>query len=168
MTMDYNKLRQKFAEDREFAETLFKMSTELDDVQIDEVKIGPKLPFEITAKDPELLIAYVKGHDNKKGRDFECVIYEECEEVGLLQRFYVACLWGRYNPVTDGDFDKLPNIWGVGFVSDGKSDKPIFHVRSMCEAEGVEPFEVDTGEKANLINTRVDSEIMRLVGQAMG
>ena len=167
MTMDYNKLRQKFEEDREFAEAFFKMSTELDDVRIDEVKVGPRLPLEIKAEDPELLIAYVKGHDNKKGRDFECVIYEECEKVGLLQRFYVACLWGQYDPVTNDDFDKLPNIWGVGFVSNEESDTPIFHVRTMCETEGMEPLELDTGEKSNLINTTVDSDIMKLIKQAM-
>ena len=165
MTMDYDKLRQIFAEDREFAEAFFKMSTELDDVRIDEVKAGPRLPFEIKAEDPELLIAYVKGHDNKKGRDFESVIYEECEEVGLLQRFYVACLWSRYAPVTDADFDKLPDIWGVGFVSNEESDTPIFHVRTMCESKGMDSLELDTGEKTNLINTRADSDIMKLVRQ---
>ena len=167
MAIDYDKLRKKFAEDRSYAETFFKMSTELDDIQIDVVKAGTRLPFEIKGKDPELLIAYMKGHDNSKGRDFECVIYEECEEVGLLQRFYVACLWGQYHSVTDEDFDKLPNIWGVGFVSNEESDTPIFHVRALCEAEGIEPFEVDTGEKTNLINTDVDSDIMKMVKQAM-
>ncbi|MBR1740703.1 MAG: hypothetical protein IJ733_02320 [Lachnospiraceae bacterium] len=167
MTMDYDKLRRKFAEDREFAESFCKMSIEMDGCRIDEVKTGPRLPFEIEAKDPELLIAYMKGHDNKKDRDFEYVLYEECEEVGLLQRFYVACLWGRYNPVTDEDFDNLPNIWGVGFVSKEESATPIFHVRPMCEAEGMEPFEVDTGEKSNLININVDSDIMKLVKQAL-
>ena len=167
MTIDYDKLRRKIAEDRGFAETFCKMSIELDDCRIDEVKIGPRLPFDITAKDPELLIAYMRGYDNNRGRDFEYVLYEECEEVGLLQRFYVACLWSRHDPVTDEDIDKLPDIWGVGFVSKEDSDTPIFNMRCMCEAEGMEPFEVDTGEKVNLINTDVDSEIMRLVKQAM-
>ena len=166
MTMDYDKLRRKFAEDREFAETFCKMSIGLDDCRIDDVKTGTGLPFEIKAKDPDLMIAYMKGHDNNKGRDFEYILYEECEEAGLLQRFYVAFLWGQYNPVTDEDFDNLPNIWGVTFVSNEESDTPIFHVRSMCEAEGMESFEVDTGEKANLINTNVDSDIMKLVRQA--
>lgn len=165
MTINYDKLRQKFAEDRSYAETFFKMSTELDDIRIDEVKAGPRLPFEIKGKDPELLIAYMKGHDNSKGRDFECVIYEECEKVGLLQRFYVACLWGQYHPVTDEDIDKLSNIWGVGFVSKEEGDTPLFHVRSVCNVGTEDAFEVDTKDKANLINTNVDSDIMKLIKQ---
>lgn len=166
MTIDYDKLRQKFLEDRDFAENFFKMSTELDDVRIDEIKTGPKLPFEIKAKDPELLIAYIKGYDNTNGRDFECVVYEECEEVGRLQRFYVAFLWNRYNPITDEDLDKLPDIWGVSFVSKEEGDTPIFHVRSVCNVGTEDAFEVDTKDKANLINTNVDSNIMKLIKQA--
>ena len=167
MTMDYDKLRQKFAEDRGFAENFCKMSMEMDDCRIDEVKIGPRLPFDIKAKDPELLIAYMKGHDHTKGRDFEYVLYEECEEAGLLQRLYVAVLWERYDPVTDEDFDKLPDIWGVTFVSREGIDTPIVHVRYVCNADSDGAFEVDAGEKANLINTNVDSDIMKLVKQAL-
>ena len=166
MKIDYDKLRNRFIEDSSFGESFFKMSTELEDVRIDEVKVGSRLPFDIKVKDPELLIAYIKGFDNDKNRDFECVIYEECEKSGLLQRFYVDVLLERYTPVTDEDFDRLPDIWGVTFTSEEEGDIPIFHVRSMCNAGSDDAFEVDTGDKANLINTNADSDIMRLVKQA--
>lgn len=166
MTMDYNKLRQKFTEDREFAETFFKMSTELDDVRIDEIKAGPKLPYE-RDNDPEMMIAWMKGYDNKKGRNLEYILYEECEKFVTAQTAYVGFLWSRYNPVTNEDVDRLPDIWGVSFISGHGGETPILKVRAMLEAKGTAPSEVDTGDYQNLINADVDSDIMKLVKQAM-
>ena len=166
MAIDYGKLRQKFAEDRAFAEKFFKMSTELDDFRIDEIKAGPKLPYE-RDNDPEMLVVWMKGHDNKKDRGFEYVLYEECEKFVTAQTAYVGFLWTRYNPVSNEDIDNLPDIWGVSFISGQGSKNPLLEVRAMCNADGIEPFEVDTGDMQNLVNVDVDSDIMKLIDFAV-
>lgn len=164
--MDTEKLRKRLASDREFATRFFSLVTEIEDLELNTVSEGPNLPFEHD-EDPGLLIAYAKGHDNTKGKDVEIVFFEEHEHPTIVEGAYLHLLWEQYDPITDKDFDNLPEVYGISFYAvDSDTTTPLFHVR-MVESGGTDDqIVMDTGDYLNLINKDADSEIMSLVREA--
>ena len=164
--MNTEKLRKKLANDIEFATRFFSLTTEIRGLELGEVFEGPNLPF-ADDKDPGILIAYAKGQDSMRGKTVEIALFEEHEYPTIVEGAYLHLLWKRYDPVTDEDFEALPEVYGISFHADvADTTTPLFHVRMAVNGGMDDQIVTDTGDYLNLINKGADSEIMRLVRKA--
>lgn len=167
--IDIEKLRKRFAEDKNFSEKFFALSTELSDFTIDEISTDPKMKYNYK-NDPGLIIVMMKGHLSN-GHPFIMVLLEPHEYISGIMRAYVGWLWGPYDPVTDEDFGNLPDIYEITFDDKDTEapERPILHVRThtsyMKDGEWVPvDCEVNDGVFINLINVNAEkSEILEMI-----
>lgn len=159
-------IRTNFVNDPELAEDFLRLVTELPLCRLDEVFPGPALPFECN-DDPEAMIVLMRGYDVGSDKPVEMVLIEKNEKLSILTSLYVACIWGRFNPITDEDFQNLPDLYEVGFYTEGDDQEhPLLRMRwEMVPVKGdnMARLEMDTGNYVNLINTNVDSDVMKLL-----
>ena len=144
------------------------MSAEMTDFQIDDISLNPKL-FEDRDNDPAAVIVRMKGHDGK-GHPFIMVLLERREKMQLMMRAYTAWLWEPYHPITDQDFENLPDLYQISFAEEsGASEQPILHVRSACtvrDSSGVtfDVMDENDGVFMNYINLNAgDSAVLELL-----
>ena len=148
-----------------FAEMLMRKLTETEDSTLTDVWAHAALPGRGDLHDPEAMIGLLKGHDNRKDTDFLLAIFGKWEDFGDLAFDYVYHLWHMYEPMTEEEFMRLPAVYEVAF-EENESDEPIRRLRWKCEErdEGkVISESAFDGMMINLVNTRIDSEIMKLL-----
>ena len=172
MKINNEKLRTLFSENPIITMHFFLLATEINDLAIDKTYIGTRLPFAEDDATPPIMIAYMKGKDAKRGRDVEAVVFEECEHPSIMKMCYLPAVWGQYDPRSYKDFENLPALYLISFY-ENQSDKlhPIIHSMTIAteEKDGkeVRSYSVDTGCYGHFVNTAVDSQIMRLIHDAV-
>ena len=107
----------------------------------------------------------IKGHDNVKDVDFLLAIFGNWDEFKDLSQSYVGNLWEMYRPASPEDFENLPQIYEIAFV-ESDSEEAIIKRRctlTVTADDGSTTKSEYEDLKLNLINTRLDSEIIRLI-----
>ena len=167
--IDIEKLRDHFVKDKDFAEKFFALSTELSDYTIEEISTDPKLK-EYHENDPGAIIVMIKGHCSN-GHPFTMVLLRPDENIKALLRAYIGWLWEPYNPITDRDFENLPDLYEITFDDNSTEapEHPILHIRTrlsyMKNGEQVmDDKDVNDGVFVNLINMNAEkSEILEMI-----
>ncbi len=169
--MDHLKVDDRFKSwmrwkltDREYAEKVMKALVELEDCTLLKVHPHAALPIQ-SSEDPEAMIGLIKGHDNEKDKDFLLAIFGDWDGFKDLSEIYIGALWGMYDPVSDRDFELLPDIYEAAFIHDD-SEHPMHRVRwTMTSPDGdIEKLENSfDNTKINIVNIGVDSEILRII-----
>ena len=82
-----------------------------------------------------------------------------------MAREYIYHLWNMYGPEYTGDFEHMPRIYEVAFI-DSDSEEEILSLRwnieSSKDGQVTESHEFED-YKIDIINTRIDSEIVRMI-----
>lgn len=149
--------------DRDYAERVLKMVSQKEEAVLVDSWLHAALPEGSETKDdPEAMIGMLKGRDGENGKEFIVAFFgkwDDCEDV-VFQ--YVWYIWSMYHPVTDSDFEKLPELIEVAFRDLDREDEMVL-LRWM---ETTDPKEILPGfekHKINLINTKIDSEMIRII-----
>ena len=150
---------------RDYAERVLKLVSEKEDAVLVEAWPHAALPEENkTNDDPEAMIGMLKERE-ANGKEFIVALFgkwEDCEDVIFSCIWYI---WRMYHPVTDSDFRNLPELIEIAF-QDLDSEKEMTH---LCwrETTGKGKEEKDTiffdQHKINIINTKIDSEMIRII-----
>ena len=150
--------------DRDYADRVMHALVDCEDCTLLKVHPHAALPVNFS-DDPEVMIGLIKGHDNTKDDDFLLAIFGNWEDFKDLSDSYMGHLWHIYDPVELKDFENLPHIYQAAFVqSDG--EEPIIKRRwtLTTESDGVITSQKEYEDlKVNLINTSVDSELIRII-----
>ena len=152
--------------DREYAESVMNVVVELEDATLTDIWPHAALPVgSETDNDPEAMIGMLKGHDNQKGRDFIVAIFGKWDDFIDLCFPYAWMIWSTQHPAWKHEFVALPDLYEIAF-QDMDTDHVINHAR-WCNKEGDElkEFGVDRF-KINLINTKLDSDVIRVITRA--
>ncbi|MBQ8940682.1 MAG: hypothetical protein IJ062_02520 [Firmicutes bacterium] len=150
--------------DREYAERIMRILTELEDCNLVDVYPHAALPVQ-PKDDPELMIGLIKGHDNKNDFDFLVAIFGKWEDFEDMAHTYFYNLWRMYNPISYRDFENLPLIYEIAFT-DSDMDEAIIKKRwnVRIERDGqLESIKEFDGIKINLVNTRIESDVLSIV-----
>ena len=150
--------------DSDYAERVMRALVDCEDCSLIKVHAHAALPVKVLY-DPEVMIGLIKGHDNKKDEDFLLSIFGDWDDFQDLSRSYVGHLWEMYDPVKPRDFERLPHIYEVAFT-ESDSDESIIKRRwtLTVESGGVVTSQNEYEDlKINLINTSLDSDIIRLI-----
>lgn len=150
--------------DRDYAERVLHAVVDEKDCSLMKVHAHAALPVKIPY-DPEVMIGLLKGHDNEKDEDFLVAIFGDWDDFKELSQSYVGDLWEMYNPVSALDFKYLPHIYEIAFA-ESDSEEPIIKRRWIVttKKDGVVTSESEYEDlKINLINTRLDSDVIRLI-----
>ena len=146
-----------------YAEEFVKRTTELEDIEIKEIWPHAALPYE-SEDDPEAMIGMIKAHDNKDDSDFIVGVFGDYKDACDIMHVYNRLFWETYHPETRGDFDNLPMIYKIAFA-DSDSEKELLYSRWTEKNDSI-PVEVLAkmfGEKTNIINTRNDSDLIKMI-----
>ena len=156
-------MRRKLS-DREYAEKVMRVLVDCRDCTLLKVHPHAALPVH-RDDDPEVMIGLIKGQDNEKDEEFLLAIFGDWEGFKDLAQSYFADLWGMYDPVSELDFKNLPQIYEVAFVH-SDSNEPLIKKRWTVteETDGVVTSEHEYNDiKINLVNTSIDSEVVRII-----
>lgn len=161
----FKKWMRRRLQDTDYAERVLKAVVESDNCELMKVWPHAALPGKIDG-DPEAMIGMMKGIDHRDGKEFIVGIFGKWEDFSDLMIEYVGCFWNMYNPITTRDFEKLPCIYEIAFESK-ESEEPILRLRWNVESKDrngslLETTEYD-GMKVNLINTNLDSDVIRII-----
>lgn len=151
--------------DHSYAECIFQALIDEEDATLLEVWPHAALPMKSTLDDPEAMIGMLKGYDNAKGVDIIVAIFGQWEDFKDLSRSYFSIIWGMQDPMGYRDFESLPNIYEVAFAELGEETEPIQKRRWTVEVNKdgeVSSIPYDEN-KLNLINTSVDSGIIKII-----
>ena len=150
--------------DRDYADRIIHELVDYEDCTLLKVHPHAALPIKID-DDPEAMIGLIKGHDNGKDEDFLLAIFGDWEDFKDLSKSYIGQMWEMYHPVSRRDFENLPHIYEVAFV-ESDSDEAIITKRWNLTVENDGAI-ISRSEyedlKINLINTRMDSDIIRII-----
>ena len=150
--------------DRAYAERVLHAVVDEKDCSLIKVHAHAALPVKISY-DPEVMIGLLKGHDNEKDEDFIVAIFGDWDDYKDLSNSYIGHLWEMYDPVSGRDFENLPHIYEIAFV-ESSCEEPIIKRRwtVTTEKDGVVTSESEYEDvKINLINTGLDSDVLRLI-----
>ncbi|MBR3241584.1 MAG: hypothetical protein IKF90_02640, partial [Parasporobacterium sp.] len=152
-------MRKKLS-DRDYAERVMKVLVDNSDCTLLKVHPHAALPVKMV-DDPEVMIGLIKGYDNVKDKEFLLAVFGRWEDFQSVSNAYIGMLWGMYKPLTNEDFENLPQIYMVAFTKN-ESDQPLIKLRNrfQMEVNGVVTEEREYEEvKVNLVNTNVDSNL---------
>ena len=156
-------LRKKLS-DHDYAERVMKVLVDNSDCTLLKVHPHAALPVKMV-DDPEVMIGLIKGYDNVKDKEFLLAVFGRWEDFRSVSNAYIGMLWGMYKPLTNEDFENLPQIYMVAFTKN-ESDQPLIKLRNRFQmevngvvTEGREYEEV----KVNLVNTNVDSNLIEII-----
>ena len=156
-------MRKKLS-DQDYAERIMKELVDNSDCPLLKVHPHAALPVKM-AEDPEVMIGLIKGYDNVKDKEFLLAIFGRWEDFRSVSNAYIGMLWGMYKPLTNEDFENLPQIYMVAFTKN-ESDQPLIKLRNrfQMEVNGVVTEEREYEEvKVNLVNTNVDSKLIKII-----
>ena len=149
--------------DREYAQRVLCAVTEQEDAVLGEAWTHAAMP-EGCAKgdDPEAMVGYLKGYVPSMSQDILVAIFGRWEDLDDLLITYSWLLWSMYPMATRQDEANLPTLYLISF-KDLEQNEEIVHLR-WRDQDGVEAtcFGFDK-HKMNIINTRLDSDIIRLI-----
>ena len=115
--------------------------------------------------DPEAMIGLIKCHDHKDESDFLLAFFGDWKSFKDMSQEYIYHFWHMYGPEYTGDFEHLPRIHEVAFL-ESDSEEEIMRRRWKIEisSDGKITDSLEYEDlKVDLINTSVDSKIMRIV-----
>lgn len=149
--------------DRSYAERILRAFTEQEDVALEDTWLHAALPEGYAIDhDPEAMIGYLKGYIPSTGQDILVAVFGKWEDMEDLVMLYSWLLWSMYPVHTPRDEANLPVLYLVAF-KDNEQDEIIAHIR-WRDQDGNEAkcfgFEK---HKINIINTRLDSDLIRLI-----
>ena len=156
-------MRKKLS-DQDYAERVMKVLVDNSDCTLLKVHPHAALPVKMV-DDPEVMIGLIKGYDNVKDKEFLLAVFGRWEDFRSVSNAYIGMLWGMYKPLTNGDFENLPQIYMVAFTKN-ESDQPLIKLRNrfQMEVNGVVTEEREYEEvKVNLVNTNVDSNLIEII-----
>ena len=156
-------MRKKLS-DQDYAERVMKVLVDNSDCTLLKVHPHAALPVKMV-DDPEVMIGLIKGYDNVKDKEFLLAIFGRWEDFRSVSNAYIGMLWGMYKPLTNEDFENLPQIYMVAFTKN-ESDQPLIKLRNrfQMEVNGVVTEEREYEEvKVNLVNTNVDSNLIEII-----
>ena len=156
-------MRKKLS-DRDYAERVMKEFVDNSESVLIKVHPHAALPVKMV-DDPEVMIGLIKGYDNVKDKEFLLAIFGRWEDFRFVSNEYIGMLWGMYKPLTNEDFENLPQIYMVAFTKN-ESDQPLIKLRNrfQMEVNGVVTEEREYEEvKVNLVNTNVDSNLIEII-----
>ena len=161
----FKKWMRRRLQDKDYAERVLKVVMETNECELLNVWPHAALPGNIEG-DPETMIGMLKGIDHRDGKEFIVGIFGEWKDFSDLMIEYVGCFWKMYDPITLRDFEKLPCIYEIAFES-RESEEPIRQLRWNIESKDKDGCLFDTteydGMKVNLINTDLDSDVIRII-----
>ena len=156
-------MRKKLS-DRDYAERIMKVLVDYSDCTLLKVHPHAALPVKMV-DDPEVMIGLIKGYDNVKDKEFLLAVFGRWEDFRSVSNAYIGALWGMYKPLSNEDFENLPQIYMVAFTKN-ESDQPLIKLRNrfQMEVNGVVTEEREYEEvKVNLVNTNVDSKLIKII-----
>ena len=152
--------------DRAYADRIFHALIDEEDATLLSVWPHAALPKKSALGDPEAMIGMLTGYDNAKGEDIVVAIFGKWEDFEELSRQYFGVIWGMQNPVRRTDFESLPIVYEVAFADLGEDAGEIQKRRWTIEMKfddgRVETKPYDEN-KLNIVNTSVESDIVRLI-----
>ena len=156
-------MRKKLS-DQDYAERVMKVLVDNSDCTLLKVHPHAALPVKMV-DDPEVMIGLIKGYDNVKDKEFLLAVFGRWEDFRSVSNAYIGMLWGMYKPLSNEDFENLPQIYMVAFTKN-ESDQPLIKLRNrfQMEVNGVVTEEREYEEvKVNLVNTNVDSNLIEII-----
>lgn len=156
-------MRKKLS-DRDYAERVMKVLVDNSDCTLLKVHPHAALPVKMV-EDPEVMIGLIKGYDNVKDKEFLLAVFGRWEDFRSVSNAYIGALWGMYKPLSNEDFENLPQIYMVAFTKN-ESDQPLIKLRNrfQMEVNGVVTEDREYEEvKVNLVNTNVDSKLIKII-----
>ena len=156
-------MRKKLS-DHDYAERVMKVLVDNSDCTLLKVHPHAALPVKMV-DDPEVMIGLIKGYDNVKDKEFLLAIFGRWEDFRFVSNEYIGALWGMYKPLSNEDFENLPQIYMVAFTKN-ESDQPLIKLRNrfQMEVNGVVTEDREYEEvKVNLVNTNVDSKLIKII-----
>ena len=150
--------------DMDYAERVMHAVVDEKDCSLIKVHAHAALPVKIPY-DPEALIGLLKGHDNENDEDFIVAIFGKWDDFKDLSQSYIGDFWEMYNPVNVRDFERLLHIYEIAFVESDSEEEIIRRRWTLTfKSDGVVTSENEYEDlKINLINTRLDSDVLRLI-----
>ena len=166
LTPEYiERLRQKLESDSSYAEKFLQLVTEEEKTTLKSVWTKSELPYTLK-NDPKAIIVMLTGYNPKTKRELIMILLDNRENIREWSAYYPTFVWKPYNPISDSDFMKLPDVYPIIFEMNETNypEEPLFRARMTC-INSEEPIELDDGVKINLINTNADSKIMRMLSE---